>query len=102
MLKLNISDAKYQAFAQFVKFGIVGLSNTLVSYVIYYFTIRGCEIAGVFQKTDYILATVVSFLLSVLWSFYWNKKYVFKPSLPEVNAKNPIYPDFTKVTAKKW
>ena len=21
-------------------------------------------------------------------------------SLPEVNAKNPIYPDFTKVTAK--
>jgi len=28
-------------------------------------------------------------------------KNISRASLPEVNAKNPIYPDFTKVTTKK-
>lgn len=27
---------------------------------------------------DYIIANVVSWVLSVLWSFYWNNKFVFK------------------------
>ena len=26
---------------------------------------------------DYIAGNVIAFLLSVLWSFYWNNKYVF-------------------------
>lgn len=29
-------------------------------------------------KIDYIIANVISWLLSVLWSFYWNNKFVFK------------------------
>ena len=62
---------------QFVKFGIVGLSNTVISYVLY--------VAGllVFRKLDilpdngYLVAQAVAFVLSVLWSFYWNNKLVF-------------------------
>ena len=26
---------------------------------------------------DYVAANVVAFIISVLWSFYWNNKYVF-------------------------
>ena len=33
---------------------------------------------NLFPSTDYIIANIISFLLSVLWSFYWNNKYVFK------------------------
>ena len=28
-------------------------------------------------RYDYLVGNVVSFILSVLWSFYWNNKYVF-------------------------
>ena len=27
---------------------------------------------------DYVIANIVAFFLSVLWSFYWNNRFVFK------------------------
>ena len=55
---------------QFIKFGIVGLSNTLISYVVY--------VVLVYLKMHYILANIIGFLVSVLNAYYWNNKYVFK------------------------
>lgn len=55
---------------QFIKFGIVGLSNTLISYVVY----AGLSYIGV----HYLIASVVSFIVSVLNAFFWSNKYVFK------------------------
>lgn len=55
---------------QFIKFGIVGVSNTMISYVTY--TI--C----VFLGANYLVGNLVGFVVSVLNSFYWNNKYVFK------------------------
>ena len=63
---------------QFIKFGIVGLSNTLLGYVIYVVTLRILRAAQVFPEADIFLAQLVMFLLSVLWSFYWNNRMVFK------------------------
>lgn len=54
---------------QFIKFGIVGVSNTLISLIIYYVLI--------YFNINYIIANTVGFLVSVLNSFYWNNKYVF-------------------------
>ncbi len=73
----DLTDGIFNSFMQFVKFGIVGLSNTVISYVLY--------VAGllVFRKLDilpdngYLVAQAVAFVLSVLWSFYWNNKLVF-------------------------
>ena len=62
---------------QFVKFGIVGLSNTLISYVVY--------LAGVWLGMHYLLASVLGFVISVLNSFYWNNKYVFQQGNEERN-----------------
>jgi len=56
---------------QFIKFCIVGLSNTALSYIIY--------AVLVYVGLYYIVASVTAFLLSVLNSFFWNNKYVFKP-----------------------
>ena len=63
---------------QFIKFGIVGLSNTLLGYVIYVVTLRILRTAQVFPETDIFLAQLVMFLLSVLWAFYWNNRMVFR------------------------
>ena len=67
-----------ETLIQFVKFGIVGLSNTLVGYVIYVITLRLLKAAHIFPRFDIYIAQLVMFLLSVLWSFYWNNKMVFR------------------------
>ena len=78
LLHLKIDAGKWEAFLQFVRFGVVGVSNTIVHYVIYVICLLLFQRAGVFPNTDYLIAQVIAFLLSVLWSFYWNRKYVFR------------------------
>lgn len=58
-----------ESFIQFVKFGIVGCSNTLIGFGIYYVL--------VWFGMHYMIANVVSYIVSVLNAFYWNNKYVF-------------------------
>ncbi len=55
---------------QFIKFGLVGVSNTLISLGTYYLLYFG----GV----NYLIANTAGFIISVLNSYYWNNKYVFK------------------------
>lgn len=55
---------------QFVKFGLVGVSNTVLNLVVYY----GLLYLGV----HYLIANTAGFLVSVLNAYYWNKKFVFK------------------------
>jgi putative flippase GtrA len=63
---------------QFIKFGIVGLSNTVIGYGIYVVTLFLLQQFAVFHHIDIYIAQFVMFILSVAWSFYWNNKYVFK------------------------
>ena len=60
---------------QFVKFGIVGVSNTIISYLL---NIAVLLLLKPYNLSwDYVVGNLVAFFLSVLWSFYWNNKYVF-------------------------
>ena len=63
---------------QFVKFGIVGVSNTVISYAVYLVSLLVFQKYDLLSRVDYLVAQFIGFLLSVLWSFYWNRKYVFK------------------------
>ncbi len=63
---------------QFVRFGIVGLSNTVISYVLYAVFLLLFQHFGMLEGIDYIVAQVIQFFLSVLWSFYWNNRMVFR------------------------
>ena len=57
-------------FIQFVKFGAVGVSNTLIGLAIYY--------GLVYINVHYILANFVAFVITVANAYYWNSRYVFK------------------------
>lgn len=57
-------------FSQFVKFGLVGVSNTAISLGIYYLLLAlGCH---------YLLSNAAGFVLSVLNSYFWNSRFIFK------------------------
>ena len=78
LLRLKINETQWEALMQFVKFGIVGLSNTVISYVIYVGTLILFQKNNLIPSVDYLVAQVIAFILSVLWSFYWNNKFVFE------------------------
>ena len=76
MFKKIWENEKLKPFLQFVKFGLVGMSNTDISYLLYIGFIS--LLRGLAWKQDYILANAAAFTISIFWSFFWNNKYVFK------------------------
>lgn len=78
IMRKTSSESAETAFVQFVKFGIVGVTNTVISYVLYAGSLLIMKNYEILPGFDYLIAQVIAFVLSVLWSFYWNNKYVFK------------------------
>ncbi len=68
---MNIRDI----FIQFVKFGVVGLFNTVASYSVYALL--------VYRGLPYLIASIFSFIVGVLNSYLWNKRFVFKNNADE-------------------
>ena len=76
--KIQIREETWNRLMQFVKFALVGFSNVIVSYVVYLCFFFLFQKIGLFQNTDYLIAQLLGYVLSIFWSFYWNRKYVFK------------------------
>jgi len=72
LARLGIHNAgDFKAFVlQFVKFGVVGLVNTLVNFAVYY--------GLLFLHVHYLLAYAAGFVVSVLNAYYWNSRVVFR------------------------
>lgn len=60
---------------QFVKFGIVGVSSTAIDWIVYFLLTRSF---GVF----YLDAKVISFTISVINSYIWNRRWTFRSQDP--------------------
>ena len=63
---------------QFIRFGIVGFSNTILSYVLYLIFLKGFERLCAFPSYDYLASSVLTFCICTVWSFYWNNRFTFK------------------------
>ncbi|MDD9266610.1 GtrA family protein [Paenibacillus sp. GCM10023248] len=59
-------------FAQELKFAIVGLINTGISFIIYAIL--------AFYNVNYIIALIISYLVGIISSFMLNSKWTFKTS----------------------
>lgn len=75
LFHIKLKPETWEKLQQFVKFGIVGLSNTLISYVVY--------VVLVFMGVYYLAASLIGFVVSVLNAYYWNNKYVFQTDAGE-------------------
>ena len=75
LLHIPLGDELLQSLTQFVKFGLVGVTNTVISYTINIGVLKLLQPYNL--SWDYVAGNVIAFILSVLWSFYWNNKYVF-------------------------
>lgn len=56
---------------QFISFGIVGASNTVISFGVYYLLL--------WLHVDYRIASTAGFLLSVANAWFWSSHFVFRP-----------------------
>ncbi|MCR4587354.1 MAG: GtrA family protein [Lachnospiraceae bacterium] len=75
LFHIEWTEEKWTSFMQFVKFCLVGVSNTIVSYLLNIAVLFLLKNAGL--SFDYVIANIVAFVLSVLWSFFWNNRFVF-------------------------
>lgn len=66
--KLDIKN--FNAVIQFIKFSIVGFSNTVISLFVYYILLL--------LECNYLISNAMSWIISVFNAFYWNNKYVFR------------------------
>lgn len=78
---IELKEETYIVLLQFAKFGIVGLTNTLVYYFVNLFAMLLAK--PVFPNMDYVIGNIAGFIISVLWSFYWNNCFVFKKEKAE-------------------
>ncbi|PFK42202.1 sugar translocase [Bacillus cereus] len=60
---------------KFLKFGLVGIFNTLITIISYIILVK--------LGMNYLIANIISYLIGVANSYYWNKNWVFRS-----NSKN--------------
>ena len=72
LAKLGITDREslWRVCIQFIKFGVVGLSNTAISLALYYLFVW-------INPNLYMVGNVVGFIVSVANAFFWSRRYVF-------------------------
>ncbi len=61
---------------QLIKFSVVGISSTIIDWLIYFLITR---FLGIF----YIFAKIISFLMAVINSYTWNRKWTFRSENPQ-------------------
>lgn len=65
---------------QFIKFALVGVSNTIVSLSCYYLFLY-------INEKLYIVGTILGTILSILNAFLWNDRFVFRDGRKDCKSK---------------
>ena len=92
-IKQLLQNEKLATLIQFIKFGLVGISNTAISYgtemLCYYVLFKNSKLIWILDvlsriglSTDannvrIVITTVIAFVISVTNSYCWNNRYVF-------------------------
>ncbi len=66
-------DGFRATIVQFIKFGLIGVSNTIISTGIYYLFIW-------IDPHMFVIGNAVGWIVSVFNSYFWNNRFVFKDS----------------------
>lgn len=75
---MQIKGNHKNTISQLIKFGIVGLSNTFIGYLVYSLCI--------WLGLHYLIANLIGFIVSVLNAYYWSDRFVFKKDEGETRS----------------
>ena len=64
------NEAK-KTFVQLLKYGVIGVSNTLITLVVFY-------VINTLMGLDYAVANTLGYILGLIISFVWNRTWVFR------------------------
>ena len=64
------NEAK-KTFVQLLKYGVIGVSNTLITLVVFY-------VINTLMGLDYAVANTLGYILGLINSFVWNLTWVFR------------------------
>jgi putative flippase GtrA len=67
----TVRSSRASVAVQFVKFGIVGVSNTLITFAVYTLLLKGF---GVW----YLAASAIGFVVGAVNGFLWNRRWTFR------------------------
>lgn len=67
---MSENEAK-RTFIQLVKYGIIGVSNTLITLIVFY-------IVNTWLGMGYAIANTLGYILGLINSFVWNRTWVFR------------------------
>ena len=81
-----------ELFKQFVKFGLVGVSNTAVSMAVYYIFLW-------ISPDLYMVCSILGTILSIANAFFWNDKFVFTGNANDWRASSSGWVRPMSVTA---
>ena len=80
---------------QFSKFTLIGISSTLINFLVYNGILWCARKLQLFPNLDYLIAQVIGFAVSVFWSFCMNSKFVFnskdEKAIPWYQALVKVY-----------
>ena len=79
-LGAHTAEERKALILQFIKFGLVGVSNTLVAWACYYFFLW-------IDEDLYMVGSVVGTIVSIANAFFWNDRFVFKGNANDWTSK---------------
>ncbi|HLC43591.1 MAG TPA: GtrA family protein [Patescibacteria group bacterium] len=92
-----MESQKSEGIVQFIKFTVVGVTNTLVDWVVFYLLINSM------LSDQHSLAKVISFAVAVLNSYLWNTVWTFRKEYQAISAnKSAVFVKFAVISLIGW
>lgn len=72
---MNWMNKIYERYREFIDYAIFGVLTTIVNIVVFF-------LLDTVLNIPYLIANAIAIILSILFAFFTNKKYVFKSKPP--------------------
>lgn len=93
------SEGKEGIF-QFIKFAVVGVSNTAVDWIVYYVLIN--YLLGDHRSVSKALSFIAAMLNSYIWNSVWTFKKEYSKVGKNTSQKSAIFAKFAAVSLVGW